>query len=166
MTSTATQPKFRTRIQQKPEQRTALIKRLNAMLATGQDLASQVKYCHWNIRGLQFVAVHELLDEMAAELREHLDTIAERANTLGGVAEGTVRQSAEGTLLSAFPNNTFSVPAMIDELANQYAAYSALLKESSTLAADNDDPATEDMFVEVLRSVDLRLWFLEAHLEQ
>ncbi len=165
MVATATQPTFRTRIQHNSEHRVTLINRLNCMLATGQDLVSQVKYCHWNIRGLQFVAVHELLDEMAGELRDHLDTIAERANTLGGVAKAMVRQSVEDTLLPAFPDDVFAVPAMIDELASQYAAYSALLKESATMAADNDDPATEDMFVEVLRDVDLRLWFLEAHLE-
>ena len=69
---------------------------LNRHLAAAIDLHAQVKQAHWNVRGPNFIAIHELFDKVADAVEEYSDKIAERAGTLGGTAEGTVQIAAGG----------------------------------------------------------------------
>src|SRR5262245_9361723 len=68
---------------------------LNARLADGLDLHSQIKVAHWNIKGPQFAALHPLFETFAISLGNFNDAIAERAVTLGARAYGTVRHVAQ-----------------------------------------------------------------------
>ena len=65
---------------------------LNARLADGLDLHSQIKVAHWNIKGPQFAALHPLFETFAVSLAAHNDAIAERAVTLG--AQGVRHRAA------------------------------------------------------------------------
>ncbi len=47
------------------EHRQAIIALLNARLADSFDLRSQVKWAHWNVKGLHFIQLHELFDSVA-----------------------------------------------------------------------------------------------------
>src|SRR4029453_18142974 len=67
---------------------------LNARLADGLDLHSQIKVAHWNVKGPQFAALHPLFESFAVALAAFNDEIAERVVTLGARAHGTVRQVA------------------------------------------------------------------------
>src|SRR5262245_41166060 len=62
---------------------------LNARLADCTDLRTQAKQAHWNVKGPNFIALHELFDKINEEVGDYVDEIAERAVQLGGVAEGT-----------------------------------------------------------------------------
>ena len=72
---------------------------LNARLADGLDLHSQLKVAHWNIKGPQFASLHPLFETFAVSLANHNDTLAERAVTLGAKAYGTVRHAASTSRL-------------------------------------------------------------------
>src|SRR5262245_8503217 len=76
---------------------------LNARLADGLDLHSQLKVAHWNVKGPQFAALHPLFETFAVGLAAHNDAVAERAVTLGGQALGTARQVAEVSRLPEYP---------------------------------------------------------------
>src|ERR1051325_3944219 len=82
-----------------PEARATLATTLNARLADGLDLHSQIKVAHWNIKGPQFASLHPLFETFAVGLALHNDTIAERAVTLGGKAYGTARHVAKTSTL-------------------------------------------------------------------
>ena len=70
--------------------RTQAVELLNKHLAAAIDLHGQMKQAHWNVRGPTFIGVHELFDKVAGEAESYSDLIAERAEGLGGVAEGTM----------------------------------------------------------------------------
>jgi len=53
---------------------------LNARLADGLDLHSQIKVAHWNIKGPQFAALHPLFETFATDLANFNDSIAERGD--------------------------------------------------------------------------------------
>src|SRR6218665_908179 len=94
----------------KANAKSAVIDILNARLADAIDLALITKQAHWNLKGPNFIAVHEMLDPMRAAIDTHADTIAERVAQLEGIALGTSQVVAKATTLDAYPthirNNT------------------------------------------------------------
>ncbi len=64
------QTKFTSHVALPDDAKEALVRTLNTALATTNDLHSQVKQAHWNIKGAHFFARHELFDTMAGRLRD------------------------------------------------------------------------------------------------
>src|SRR5437763_11689559 len=83
-----------------------IVETLNARLADGLDLHSQIKVAHWNVKGAHFAALHPLFESFAVALAGFNDEIAERAVTLGGRAYGTVRRAAARSTLPEYPAET------------------------------------------------------------
>ena len=98
---------FNTRIDIDQDKREELVSLINQQLADTLDLFTQTKQAHWNVKGLDFFQVHELLDDLAKTVRKQTDMIAERATALGGVALGTARMSAENSTLTEYPTDVF-----------------------------------------------------------
>ena len=145
--------------------REKMIALLNQQLADTFDLFSQIKQAHWNVKGPQFIALHELFDKLAEDVEEAVDTIAERATALGGTALGTARMAAQSSRLPEYPSDAFPGPKAITALAERFAALAKSTREGIDTAAGAGDADTADVFTEVLRSLDKNLWFLEAHLQ-
>src|SRR4051794_29623335 len=89
--------------------KTTVIASLNENLAAAIDLALATKQAHWNLKGPQFIAVHEMIDGFRGELDEHVDTIAERVAQLGGTALGSLQAVSAGTKLKAYPTDIYTV---------------------------------------------------------
>src|SRR3954453_13085907 len=100
MNATKTRKTFPTRIDLTPEVRGPMIALLNQQLAGALDLYSQTKQAHWNVKGAQFFALHELFDRLAEGVAGYVDLIAERATAVGGLALVTVRRSAANSHLA------------------------------------------------------------------
>jgi starvation-inducible DNA-binding protein len=103
MSTTATPKTFHSGIDLSVTVRNTVVELLNASLADLNDLKSQTKYAHWNVKGPSFYSLHLLFDQLAGGFDEQIDTIAERIAALGGVAHGTVRQAAKNSSLQEFP---------------------------------------------------------------
>ena len=146
------------------ENRAKLVDLLNVRLAALGDLRSQVKQAHWNVRGPQFIALHELFDQLVGDLTGQIDEVAERATALGGLALGTVRLSAKHSILDELPVDATDGLELVTHLSDRYAQVSALLTKGINAAEDLGDEVTVDLFIEVNASIDKNLWFLEAHL--
>lgn len=162
----ATKEKFATRNDIPQRVRTTMVKLLNQQLADTFDLYSQTKQAHWNVKGMEFIQLHKLFDELAEEVFEYIDMIAERATALGGYAEGTVRMAAANSTLPEFPTNIIDGRQLVEVLAERYAKYAASTRAAIATAAEDEDQDTADLFTEISREIDKSLWFLEAHLQE
>ena len=98
------------------EARAQSCQELNRILADSQILYSLYKKHHWLMRGLTFYQLHLLLDKHAEEQLEIIDLVAERVQTLGGVAVGDPRHVAEITTIPRPPNGAEEVVAMLSRL--------------------------------------------------
>ncbi len=156
---------FKTRIDISEINREKLIALTNQQLADTFDLYSQTKQAHWNVKGPQFIALHELFDDLAADLPGFVDLIAERVTALGGYVYGTARMAASSSRLPEFPTNITEGLKIVDALAAAFAVVAASTREAIDSADKAGDADTADVFTEISRALDKSLWFLEAHLQ-
>jgi starvation-inducible DNA-binding protein len=144
--------------------RTKAVRLLNARLADAIDLGTQTKHAHWNVKGPNFIALHELFDQLAEHTEEHIDTIAERATALGGIAHGTLAAAARASSLKPYPENLSEGVAHVKALATALAAFGTGVRAAIDAADKFGDKDSADLFTGISRAVDKDLWFLEAHL--
>jgi len=144
--------------------RTKIVKLLNERLADAIDLGTQVKHAHWNVKGPNFIALHELFDKIAENVEEHIDTLAERATALGGIAHGTLAAVARATSLKPYPQNITDGVAHVKALAAVLGTFGARVRAAIDDSTALKDADSADLFTGISREVDKDLWFLEAHL--
>lgn len=139
--------------------------RVNRILADTQILHALYKKHHWLVRGHTFYQLHLLLDKHAGEQLSLVDKLAERVQTLGGVAVGDPRHVAEITHVPRPPDGVEEVPAMLSRLLE---AHEIILSESHAAAArvaEMGDDGTNDLLTsEVIPTGELQAWFLAEHL--
>ncbi|MEO0989086.1 MAG: DNA starvation/stationary phase protection protein Dps [Cyanobacteria bacterium J06639_14] len=155
---------YPTRIDLPATVREAVVILLNQTLAASVDLKTQTKQAHWNVKGKDFFQLHELFDEMAGEIEEYVDMVAERVTALGATALGTAREAASNSLLPEYPLDAVDGEDHVTALADRYAAYAKHVREAIDKADELGDADTADLYTEISRTIDKRLWFLEAHL--
>lgn len=156
---------FRSSIDIPQDAREELVALLNEQLADTFDLFSQAKQAHWNVKGPQFIALHELYDMIAEGLIPYIDMIAERITALGGVAMGTVQMAAKATRLDDYPGGGVDSMKSVEELCSRVAQVAESTRSAADKAEELEDMDTNDMFIEISRDLDKWLWFLEAHLQ-
>lgn len=170
MTATTSRPSqsnrrfYPTRIDMPQDVRSQVTEILNQTLAATLDLKTQTKQAHWNVKGMDFYQLHELFDEIAGELEEYVDMVAERVTALGGTAMGTARIAAAESILPEYDLEAVTGEEHVTALAERFAAYAKHVRESIDATDDLGDADTADLYTEVSRTIDKRLWFLEAHL--
>ena len=145
--------------------RVKIVETLNARLADGLDLHSQIKVAHWNIKGPQFAALHPLFETFAVGLANFNDGIAERAVTLGGRAYGTVRHVSKSSRLPEYPQDTTRDLDHVRLLAERFETFLDGVRESRVAGEKLGDTDTVDLLTQVVTEFEKHAWFLRASLE-
>ena len=156
---------YPTRIDIPADARVQIVVILNQTLAATLDLKTQTKQAHWNVKGTDFYQLHQLFDELAGELEEYIDLVAERITALGGYALGTVRSAASDSILPEYPFDILDGKDHVTALADRFAPYAKHIREAIAKTDELGDADTADLYTEISRTIDKRLWFLEAHLQ-
>jgi starvation-inducible DNA-binding protein len=146
--------------------KTTVISLLNARLAEGIDLALLTKQAHWNVKGPQFIAVHEMIDGFRQEIDGHVDTIAERIVQLGGTALGTSQVVAKATSLAPYPIDIYQTKDHLRALIERYGNTANAVRAAIDEADEAGDKDTADILTGYSRALDKALWFLEAHIQE
>jgi starvation-inducible DNA-binding protein len=144
--------------------RSKMVELLNGRLADAIDLGAQAKHAHWNVKGPNFIALHELFDKVAEHVEDHVDTLAERITALGGTAHGTIATVSRTTTLKQYPDDIVEGAQHVEALSSAVADFGAKVRKAIDEAARAGDADTSDLFTGVSRELDKDLWFLEAHL--
>jgi len=142
------------------------IETLNARLADLIDLSLITKQAHWNLKGPQFIGVHEMLDGFRSAIDDFADTTAERAVQLGGTAYGTTQDVTKKSSCTPYPTDIYRIADHIAALIDRYATVANNMRESIKITDEAGDDDTADLFTEVSRGLDKQLWFLEAHVQE
>jgi len=165
-TATATTEKlYPTRNDLRESTRTQVAALLNRRLADAIDLQGQSKQAHWNVKGPNFIALHELFDKVYEAMEGYVDLIAERIVQLGGIAEGTTRVVAERSELDEYPLAMASGAEHVKVLSTALAAFGSRMRFAINESDELEDAATADICTEIARGIDKWLWFIEAHVQ-
>ncbi len=138
---------------------------MNGRLADAIDLEAQMKQAHWNVKGPNFIGLHELFDKIYASVEDYVDLIAERIVQLGGIAEGTVRVSASRSRLEEYPLAISDGTDHVDAVVKALSTFGREVRDSIDEANKLEDADAADIFTEVSRGIDKWLWFVEAHIQ-
>ena len=135
---------------------------LNHLLSEFLDLALMTKQAHWNMRGKNFIAVHEMLDPFNEKLLEYADTIAERIVQLGGTAYGTSQLVVKNSSLAEYPTDISTTEDHLTALSERYATLANTVRK--VIEEGLTDEGTANFLTDASNDLDKYLWFMEAHL--
>jgi starvation-inducible DNA-binding protein len=138
---------------------------LNEILADTTVLHALYKKHHWNVAGPTFYQLHLLFDKHADEQLELIDLLAERVQTLGGIAVGDPRHAAELTTIERPPDGAEDVPAMITRLLRAHESIIGKVRDAIEATEKTKDWGSNDLLMsDVLRRHELQVWFIGEHL--
>jgi starvation-inducible DNA-binding protein len=147
------------------EARTESVQLLNGLLADTTILYALYKKHHWLVSGPTFYQLHLLFDKHAGEQLEFVDLLAERVQSLGGIAVGDPRHAAELTRIERPPNGAEETPVMLSRLLEAHETVITALRDAIEATAKNGDWGSNDLLMsDVLRRHELQVWFISQHL--
>jgi starvation-inducible DNA-binding protein len=140
-------------------------RRLNEILADSMILYALYKKHHWLVAGPTFYQLHLLFDKHAGEQTELIDLLAERVQSLGGIAVGDPRHAAELTTIERAPDGAESVPGMLARLLAAHEVVITKVRDAIERTDETKDWGTNDLLMgDVLRRNELQVWFVSEHL--
>ena len=146
------------------EARTESCRLLNGILADTMILYALYKKHHWLVAGPTFYQLHLLFDKHAEEQLELIDLIAERIQSLGGIAVGDPRHAAELTTIARPPDGAEEVPVMISRLLDAHEIIIEKVRKALDATEKSKDLGTNDLLMgDVLRRHELQVWFVAEH---
>jgi starvation-inducible DNA-binding protein len=137
------------------------VEKLNPLLADTMTLRDMYKKHHWQVAGPTFYQLHLLFDKHFGEQSELVDAIAERVQTLGGVAIAMAHDVAETTRIPRLPRGREDVNTQLFRLLEAHELIIAETRELAEAADQNGDQGTNDLLVsQVLRTNEFQVWFI------
>jgi starvation-inducible DNA-binding protein len=146
------------------EARTESCRLLNEILADTMILYALYKKHHWLVAGPTFYQLHLLFDKHAEEQLELVDLVAERVQSLGGIAVGDPRHAAELTTIERPPNGAEELSVMIHRLLDAHETVIEKVRRAIDKTEKSSDWGSNDLLMsEVLRRNELQVWFVAEH---
>jgi starvation-inducible DNA-binding protein len=137
---------------------------LNEILADSMVLYSLYKKHHWLVAGPTFYQLHLLFDKHAEEQNEIIDILAERVQSLGGIAVGDPRHAAELTTIPRPPDGAEEVGVMIDRTLHAHEIVIEKVRAGIKTTEESEDWGSNDILMsDVLRRHELQVWFIAEH---
>jgi len=130
-----------------------------------QALVVNGKQAHWNVRGTNFIAIHELLDTVVTHAQDWSDTAAERIVALGLPIDARLSTIAEKATKSSVRAGFTQWDAMVRDVIADIDAVLVDVK-AAVDGLDEVDLTSQDVAIEIMRGLEKDRWFLVAHLAE
>ncbi|USG64502.1 DNA starvation/stationary phase protection protein [Brevibacillus ruminantium] len=138
---------------------------LNRQIANWSVLYIKLHHCHWYVNGSQFFTLHAKFEELYNEAAGYVDELAERLLAIGGKPVSTMSACLQATSLKEAAGNE-SAEAMVQAVVADFQQVVSELEEGMTLAENEHDESTADMFLGISTSLQKHVWMLQAFLGQ
>jgi starvation-inducible DNA-binding protein len=128
------------------------------------DLQLTLKHVHWNVVGMNFIAIHEMLDPQVDAVRLQSDSVAERIAILGGEPKGTPGVVVE---MRSWNDYELDRAPSVQHLVALDDVYSGVISDhrAGIAKVGELDPITEDLLIGHAADLEMFQWFIRAHLK-
>lgn len=138
---------------------------LNRLLAHSLALRDLYKKAHWQTSGATFYELHLLFDKHHQEQVAIVDALAERVQTLGGVAFALAQDVVEESRLARAPRGREEPVAQLQRLLDAHELVLGEARPMARQAAADGDEGSNDLIVsQLVRTHELQSWFVGEHL--
>ena len=142
-----------------------IVEALNTDLANAYVLYHQLHKHHWNVEGAEFRDLHIFLQEAYETIEEGADTIAERAQAIGGVPVASMPALSERATVEPEDEDVYDIRTSLENDLEIYGEIIEGLREHIRLANNLGDYATEEILKEILVEVEEDAHHIEHYLE-
>jgi starvation-inducible DNA-binding protein len=140
---------------------------LNLILADTMTLRDLYKKHHWQTSGATFYELHLLFDKHHGEQEALVDAIAERIQTMGGIAIAMAADVAETTMLARPPRDREEPLLQLVRLIDAHERVLYGVRVAARHAASIGDDGTHDLLVsDVIRTNEKQAWLVQEHLQR
>jgi starvation-inducible DNA-binding protein len=135
-----------------------VVRQLRRQTANAFVLWSNYKHYHWQTYGPLFRDLHKLFDQLAEEVLETLDPLAERIRMIGQDPPGHPLEAVDlASVASAAPHS--SMREMIEEADRNLLIVIKEMREGAKLAEEHGDPGTVDVFSRFVQVHEKHEWW-------
>lgn len=140
---------------------------LNDVLANEFALYTKSLNFHWNIKGPDFDALHAFFRRIYEQLFDIVDDVAERVQTMGGTALGSLQEFKERATIKDHPSKEFlDQMAMIRQLLFDHELVIKQLREAIELIENQlHDKGTGNFLTDIMEKHEKTAWMLRSFLK-
>ena len=138
---------------------------LNRLLANYQVHYQKLRNFHWNVEGPYFFELHEQFEVEYSEVRQQIDTLAERILILGTKPYSTLAQYLEVAEIKE-AEGELTAYQMVGEVLRDYKLLLSLMSVLFESLQKTKDVATEDMITEFMRRIEKRHWMFSSWMKK
>lgn len=135
---------------------------LNTYLSNLAVLNVKLHSLHWNVVGINFMAIHTFTEELYTEFFEKYDAVAEHLKMQGQVPLSTTKAYLEHTTIVEIEPEGFSIKDVINYLITDLEQMKQLALDIHKVADEDHDFTAVAMFEDTVAELDKHLWFLNA----
>ncbi len=138
------------------------IELMNQYLSNQAVINFKLHSLHWNVVGINFMAIHNFTEALYNDAFEKLDAVAEQIKILGETPLSTLSDYLKHATIEELPGKDFSAKEVVAYLQEDLKKLKILALEIRGLASDEDDFATANMMEDHVTGYDKNLWFLDS----
>ncbi len=140
-----------------------LIDNMNVILANSLVTFAKIHNYHWNIRGMQFYALHAKTEEMYQYFGGIYDDIAERILQLGGKPLITLKSCLEKATIKEDDHCEITAHYVMKHLLEDYISFHARFREITQM--EDCDDITSSYCQEQMTVLEKEIWMLKSVLK-
>ncbi|MGX8794498.1 Dps family protein [Fusibacter sp. JL298sf-3] len=135
---------------------------MNTYLSNLSVLNAKLHNLHWNVVGINFVAIHNFTESLYDEVFESFDAVAEHLKMSGEMPLSRIADYLEHATLKEIEPKAFSAKEVLDILIDDLGEMRKLALDIRQVADESGDPIAVAMFEDHIASYNKHIWFLSA----
>lgn len=136
--------------------------KINLLLADSHVFFTKLHNYHWNIKGLQFLSLHQKTEEYYTEFAVVYDDLAERLLQLGEKPVVTLKKILEITRIEEETDRNFTAQQVVSNILKDFEHFYKEFKELSSVAGD--DVTTVNYADDKIAYLEKEMWMMRSML--